>query len=883
MDARPLNLVRPEVPVELAAVVAKMMAKEPGRRFQTPGEVAQALTPFFKKGSVAVKGAKPEISQAGQPEAKQATPGAVSVPPRPAAERTPAPVSAARKPAPTQPGSILEGLIDLRETEPLFDTMLDGTPPAAAPKPSQRAPPAWSTAVEKLSRLGPRAWWAAAGVLLLGLVVAWAAWSSGSRPPRRSCRNMPDAGSSRRRRGTPPRSGADGTISGSIKNSIGMTLKLIPAGEFMMGSPDGRKDADADENPQHRVRISKPFYLGVYEVTQAQYEAVMGNNPSYFSANGGRQGQGRRPVDRPLSGGERFLADAIQFCNKLSEKEGKKPFYEIEVGKMSGFRTGTGRAIVCRRRRSGNTPAGRTATTRFSFGDDAAELGRIWVVHGNSDGRTHPVGQKRPNGFGLYDMHGNVWEWCWDWYGEGLLQSVNGGRPTGPGRHRRRPGANLASAAVSRNRRCRVLSDGRFAGSGDGLADRATPGLATGPNRVWPVSSTAGEGAAGRRVATRTGSELGGEPPRVVASGREATRNSARLSGARGRWDQWSIAALTPRRRKACCGRSSASRTPIPVSGRGKETNDVPTTENPVNRTRTVERSGTLIETDDDIRQAFLSGHKGRQPGQPVAVDPPAPRRSLPPPATRPPARSAVPFRPTVRPPVAVLTVFDDGKTDGEIIRIRDHRFIIGRTEGDLCIPLDGRISARHVEITHQVVGGLHRWVVTDLQSTHGMFVRVSRTVLADKAEFLVGNGRYRFDAPQADAGPTVDHVPNEARLQRNSRLDEGASPFRPPAVTELLGTEIGNRMLLVKNEYWIGSDPTCPICRPDDPFCEPRHVRLYRGGSRGGWHAEHNKTPQRALAADAADHGRIDGPVPDRRATVSAQGVIRTGHGSRA
>jgi hypothetical protein len=63
---------------------------------------------------------------------------------------------------------------------------------------------------------------------------------------------------------------------------------------------------------------------------------------------------------------------------------------------------------------------------------------------------------------------------------------------------------------------------------------------------------------------------------------------------------------------------------------------------------------------------------------------------------------------------MAVLTVFDHGKTDGEVIRIRDHRFIIGRTEGDFCIPLDGRISARHVEITHQVVGGLHRWVVKD-------------------------------------------------------------------------------------------------------------------------------------------------------------------------
>jgi len=253
-----------------------------------------------------------------------------------------------------------------------------------------------------------------------------------------------------------------------------------------------------------------------------------------------------------------------------------------------------------------------------------------------------------------------------------------------------------------------------------------------------------------------------------------------------------------------------------------------------------VERSGTLIETEDDVRQALLSGHKGRQPGPAVAVEPPTPIPAPPSPGA---TRSAVPFRPTVRPPVAVLTVFDDGKTDGESIRIRDHRFIIGRTEGDLCIPLDGRISARHVEITHQVVGGLHRWVVTDLQSTHGMFVRVSRTALADKAEFLVGNGRYRFDAPQADAGQTVDQVANQAAFSETHGLDEGASPFRPAALTELLGKEIGNRALLVKDEYWIGSDPSCAICRPDDPFCEQWHVRLYRG-PRGGWHAEHHKTP---------------------------------------
>ena len=105
MDAGPLNLVRPEVPVELAAVVAKMMAKEPGRRFQTPGEVAQALAPFFKKGSEALTPANPELSRAARRDAKQATPGAVSGPTRPATDTTPQPVFQARQPAPTIPGS----------------------------------------------------------------------------------------------------------------------------------------------------------------------------------------------------------------------------------------------------------------------------------------------------------------------------------------------------------------------------------------------------------------------------------------------------------------------------------------------------------------------------------------------------------------------------------------------------------------------------------------------------------------------------------------------------------------------------------------------------------------------------------------------------------
>ena len=157
MDARPLNLVRPEVPVELAAVVAKMMAKEPGRRFQTPGEVAQALTPFFKKGNVASTGSKPEISQAGRADTKQATAGAGSVSPQPVTSRTPVPVPPGKTlQEKASPQAAWESLVELKETE-----RSDVAAPAVAALQRQRSRWMWPAV--------------AAGVLLLGLVVAWAA------------------------------------------------------------------------------------------------------------------------------------------------------------------------------------------------------------------------------------------------------------------------------------------------------------------------------------------------------------------------------------------------------------------------------------------------------------------------------------------------------------------------------------------------------------------------------------------------------------------------------------------------------------------------------------------------------------------------------------
>jgi pSer/pThr/pTyr-binding forkhead associated (FHA) protein len=262
------------------------------------------------------------------------------------------------------------------------------------------------------------------------------------------------------------------------------------------------------------------------------------------------------------------------------------------------------------------------------------------------------------------------------------------------------------------------------------------------------------------------------------------------------------------------------------------------------------DHTATRLETDEDVLNALKASLTGPSMTPPAIPGKPAARGAAhaagtPTPAETPsPARSssANHFRPWLRPPMAVLTVFDDGKQEGEQIRVRGPRFVIGRVEGDLIIEHDNMISSKHVEITRQQVGGQWRWVVTDLQSTNGMFVRVLRTALQDKSEILIGKGRYRFLAPTEAIPATVDHAPvEEARNSTQAWADDG-SEQAIPALMEMIGSAFGPKIMLPQSEYWIGADPRCQICRSNDPYCEARHARLFRD-EKGRWQAENNKS----------------------------------------
>ena len=181
-----------------------------------------------------------------------------------------------------------------------------------------------------------------------------------------------------------------------ITNSIGMKLALIPAGEFMMGSPESEQDRGSDEI-QHPVRITKPFYLGVFPVTQAEYKQVMGTNPSLNSTSLLRMDTSRFPVENVS------WEDAMEFCRRLSQKEGKEYRLPTEAQWEYACRAGTTTPF-----HFGSVLNGREANCDGDYPYGTDEKGPFLR-------RPTPVGSYRPNRFGLYDMHGNVCQWCADW------------------------------------------------------------------------------------------------------------------------------------------------------------------------------------------------------------------------------------------------------------------------------------------------------------------------------------------------------------------------------------------------------------------------------------------------------------------------------------
>jgi len=201
------------------------------------------------------------------------------------------------------------------------------------------------------------------------------------------------------------------------RNELGMEFVLIPAGSFAMGSPKDLSEARNDERPQHKVTISKPFYIGKFEVTQAQWEAVMGANPYDTPRSNpfyGLPGMAKR-LRRPDNPATVSWEDVQEFIERLNNLEGN-PVYRLptEAEWEYAARAGTSSA--------------------YSFGDREEELGRYaWYGEGFTSGSTHPIGKKEPNGWGLHDVHGNAWEWVHDWYGENYYESSPSSDPQGPG------------------------------------------------------------------------------------------------------------------------------------------------------------------------------------------------------------------------------------------------------------------------------------------------------------------------------------------------------------------------------------------------------------------------------------------------------------------
>jgi formylglycine-generating enzyme required for sulfatase activity/tRNA A-37 threonylcarbamoyl transferase component Bud32 len=483
---QPLPELRREVSRELWAVVARLLAKEPGRRYQTPAEVAQALTPFCKAGPKKAPAPAPPPAVASPARATAAPqdtkgPGGRS---KAGASRMPARAQTApaepeeekpeaernrrrrRKAARTADGKrwwlvgagtagvvvLLAGAMfwaghraTQRQAENTAQTAPDRPPAQPSPPPDLAAvAPAAARPAEQQPTLRP---------------AEVPGKAADAKPPEPKPEEQKPAGAPEAPPPAPPQpkpvAGAAPGVGGArpapldctgpggrtarevreaqeawakhlgrhveetveVGGGVKMTFVLVPPGKFLMGSPKGEEErnplkiAPFDPEAQHQVTVTEPFYLGKTELTQAQYQALSGNNPSRFKG-------GELPVETV------DWAEARDYAALMTQKLGDQHLYRLPSEAEWEY--------ACRGGRPSSQPFGVGDGHRLSFREanfnGTLPYGR--AAKGPGRGSTCPVGSYPANALGLFDMHANVWEWCADWFGPYPQGEVT--NPTGP-------------------------------------------------------------------------------------------------------------------------------------------------------------------------------------------------------------------------------------------------------------------------------------------------------------------------------------------------------------------------------------------------------------------------------------------------------------------
>jgi serine/threonine protein kinase/formylglycine-generating enzyme required for sulfatase activity len=399
---QPISEIRADVPGELVQVLERMIAKDPADRYQTPEEAVLALTPFMEDNNP-VNMAKSD-STAIEPMPA----GARSRSPR---RRRPLLIATIGVTLVALAGFVIylvtdKGEIAIVSEDPNVEiTISNGGKVVNILDAKTKTKATFNTGDYSISLSG-----SAPNVKIEG-PTTFHLYRGESRIVTIRSVNQGE------RRIVEPKKEKDTTpdlLVVDIGKGVTMVFVRIKAGDFLMGSPDSDPDAHEDEKPQHRVKITRDFYLGKYPVTQEQYSAVIGKNPSMYSTDYYRFQKGKNVDTRRYPVEKVLWDDAAAYCAELTkrDKQGRLFTLPTEAEWEYAQRAGT--------------------TTRFSFGDDPANIGDYAWYNLNADHHTHEVGTKKPNRWGLYDMEGNVWQWCADWYEKGYYAVTPREDPKGP-------------------------------------------------------------------------------------------------------------------------------------------------------------------------------------------------------------------------------------------------------------------------------------------------------------------------------------------------------------------------------------------------------------------------------------------------------------------